>query len=124
MVFGVEIYYRHTNPMFHFAFPQIVQVAFPMPVLFQVFGHVLGHQDVTGITTIHYPLRDVNSGARYVGATTHVNHTTDRPAVNSHAQLQLRVFACSAAYLKRAFHRRFGRVVENQRHAVTCRNGD
>ena len=95
-----------------------------MTVLFQVFGHVFRHQDVTGIATIHHPLRDVDSGARYVGATTHVNHTTDWPAMNSYPQFQFRVFACSAADLQRTFHRRFRSIVENQRHPVTCRNSD
>jgi len=85
--------------MFYFAFAQIVQVALPMAVLFQVLGHVFGHQNVTGIAAIHHPLRNVNSGSGYVGATTHVHHATDRPAMNSHPQLQFRVFAYSPADL-------------------------
>src|SRR6266536_1444322 len=99
-------------------------MALPMAVLFQVLGHMFRDQDMPGITAIHHPLRDVDSGTRNVGATTYVHHATDRPAMNSHAQLQLRMFACSAADLERAFHWRFRSVVENQRHAVTGRNGD
>src|SRR5438552_18196143 len=79
---------------------------------------------MTGITTIHHTLRDVDSGTRYIRASTYVHHAADRSAVNSHPQLQLRMFACSAADLQRAFHRRFRSVVKNQRHAVTCRDAD
>src|SRR5205823_14616340 len=75
VVFGVEIYHRQPHPMFDFAFAQIMQVALPMTVLFQVLGHVLGHQDVTGIATVHHALSDVSPGSSYVGATTYVNHT-------------------------------------------------
>src|SRR5439155_16587281 len=110
--------------MYYFPFTQIVQVSLPMTVLFQVFGHVFVHQDVTGIATIHHPLRDVDSGSGNIGATTYVHYTTDRPAMNSHAQPQVRMFACSAADLERAFHWCFRSVLENQRHPVTCRNGD
>ena len=34
-----------------------------MAVLFQILRHVLGDEDVAGITTIHYPLRDVDSSS-------------------------------------------------------------
>ena len=39
VVFGVEIYDGDTNPMFHFAFAQIVQMGtLPMTILYKVIG--------------------------------------------------------------------------------------
>ena len=67
----------------------------------------LRDQDVTSITTIHYPLRDVDAGTGNIGATTYVNHTANRPAMNPHPQLQLGVFTCGVADLQGAFDRRF-----------------
>src|SRR6266568_928739 len=99
-------------------------MALPMAVLFQVLGHMFRDQDMPGITAIHHPLRDVDSGTRNVGATTYVHHATDRPALNSHAHLQPRMFACSAADLERAFHWSFRRYAEIPPHAFTGRNRD
>ena len=52
----------------------------PLPVaeLFQVFRHVLGEQDVTGIATIHHPLGNINSGAGNVGPTAYIHDAADR----------------------------------------------
>src|SRR5437868_4240385 len=50
------------TPCFHFDVSQIVQMPFPMTVLFQVFGHVFRNQDVPGVATIHDPLGNVNAG--------------------------------------------------------------
>ena len=80
-------------------------------------------EDVTGITTIHYPLGDVDAGTGNIGATTYVNHAANRPAMNPHAQLQLGVFTCGAADLQGAFHRRFRGVVKHQCHSITGRHG-
>ena len=52
---------------------------------------MLGQKNVTGVATIHHSLGHVDSSARYVGATIHVSHTADRPAMNSHAHPQFRV---------------------------------
>ena len=112
VIFRVEIYHRQADAMFHFAFADVVQVALPITVLFQVYGHVFGYEDVTGIAAIHHPLRDVNSGSGNIGAATYVHHSGDRPAMNSHAQLQLVVVGCSAADVQRALHWVFRSVVE------------
>ena len=109
--------------MLYLAFAKLVQMLLPVAVLLQIFGHVFRHQDVISITTIHYSLRDVDAGTGNIGATTYVNHTANRPAMNPHAQLQLGVFTCGAADLQGAFHRRFRGVVENQRHSITRRHG-
>src|SRR5436305_12530589 len=99
-------------------------MALPMAVLFQVLGHMFRDQDMSGVTTIHHSLRDVDSGTRYVGATTYVHHAADRSAVHPHPQLELRVFPRGATDLQRAFHRRFRSIVENQRHPISGRHCD
>src|SRR6266446_10788141 len=94
-------------------------MALPMAVLFQVLGHMFRDQDMPGVTTIHHSLRDVDSGSRYVGATTYVHHAADRSAVHPHPELELRVFPRGTTDLQRAFHRRFRSVVEDQRHPIS-----
>src|SRR5437762_9207569 len=94
-------------------------MALPMAVLFQVLGHMFRDQDMPGVTTIHHSLRDIDSSARYVGATTYVHHAADRSAVHPHPEFELRVFPRGTTDLQRAFHWRFRSVVENQRHAVS-----
>src|SRR6266567_2962231 len=95
-----------------------------MAILLQILRHVLGDEDVAGITTIHHPLRDVDPGSRNVGATTYVDHAANRAAMDPHAQLQLWVFAGGTANFQRALHRCFGSVVKDQGHTVTSRHGN
>ena len=53
-----------------------------------------------------------------LGRFVHIDHTADRSAVNSHAQLQARMFLERAADLDRALRRRFWTGVKDQRHAI------
>src|SRR5438093_4927424 len=94
-----------------------------MAVLFQILRHVLGNEDVAGITTIHHPLRDVDSSSRNIGTTTYVYHAANRSAMDPHAQLQLRVFTRGIANFQRTLHRGFGSLVKDERHTVTSRHG-
>src|SRR5437868_7741701 len=96
-----------------------MEMATPVAVLLQILGHMLRNKNVAGVTTIHHPLRGVDSGARYVRATTYVHHAADRSAVHPHPQLELPVFPRGTTDLQRAFHWRFWSVVENQRHAIS-----
>src|SRR6266481_4031044 len=95
-----------------------------MAVLFQILRHVLGDEDVAGITTIHHPLRDVDSSSRNVCAATYVHYATDRSAMDPHAELQLRVFTRGIANFQRTLHRGFGSVIEAERRAVAGRHGN
>jgi hypothetical protein len=56
-----------------------------------VFGDPLGKEDVACIAAIHHPLRNVNSCARNICSTIDIANFIDRPAVNSHPKLQLRI---------------------------------
>src|SRR5207249_4649420 len=118
MVFRVEIDDRNAHAVLYLAFAEIVQMLLPVAVLLQIFGHVFRYQDVTSITTIHYPLGDVDAGTCNIGATTYVNHTANRAAMNSHPQLQLGMFSCRGADLQGAFQWRRRGVIKHQRHAI------
>ena len=48
-------------------------------------------KDVPGIATIHHPLRDVNSSTSDVCPVVDIGNLTDRPAVDTHAYLDVRV---------------------------------
>ena len=45
---GVEVADIDPDPMLHFACPQLVQKRSPTVMLFQIFGHMFGDEDVTG----------------------------------------------------------------------------
>ena len=122
--FSVKIHHRYMRTVFHFRLTQVVQMLFPVAEVFQVFGDVLGKQDVLGITTIHHPLGNVDAGTGNVGPTAHIHHPAHRPAVHAHAQLELGMFPCRAADLQGAFHRRFRGVVKHQCHPIAGRNGN
>ena len=47
--------------MLHFARTEIVQQRSPLLVFFEIFGDMLGEEDVPGIAAIHHPLRHVDS---------------------------------------------------------------
>src|SRR5439155_18400021 len=101
-----------------------MEMATPVAVLLQILGHMLRNKNVAGVTTIHHPMRDVDSGPRYVRTTTYVHHAADRSTVHPHPQLELPVFPRGTTDLQRAFHRRFRTVVEDQRHPISRRHGD
>src|SRR6266550_4668884 len=101
-----------------------MQVPLPVAVLFQIFSHVLGNEDVTGVTAIHHSLRDVDSGPGNVGTTTYVHHTAHRSTMDSHSQLELGVFPRCATDLQGAVYRGFWSVVEHQRHSISSRHGN
>ena len=118
----VKVNHRNVGTVFHFGLTKIVQMFVPVAKLFQVFRHMLGNQNVLGITTIHHPLGNVDAGAGDVGASAHIHHTTNRAAVNTHPQFEFGMFFDRAANFQRTFHRRFRCVVKNQGHPIPSRN--
>jgi len=63
----VETEEAHAHAMFHFTWAKLVQERLPVRVLFEVFRDMSGKQDVSGITTVHYPLGNVYAGTGDVG---------------------------------------------------------
>src|SRR5262245_1909600 len=108
--------YRH--PVFYLEGADVMQERSPALELFEILSHTPGEKDVTGVATIHYPLRHVDAGPSHVGAFVHVHHTTNRPTVNAHPNLQARLVFKRAADLYRTLGRFLRTLVENQRHAV------
>lgn len=107
--------------MLDFAFAEITQPRRPLPVLHQIIRHVLGEEDVPGITAIHYPLRRVDASPGNIGPTAHVGHLTYRPAVNAHPNGKFRVLPERFGDLERASRGLFRTVTEDQRHPVAGR---
>ena len=83
---------------------------------------MFGDKDVSGVPASHDPLRHVETGAREIGMTIHIDHPAYRAAVNAHAKLQTRMLLARATDLDRALRRRFRTGVEDERHAVAGRN--
>src|SRR5262249_16203632 len=83
----VEIYHTNTCSVFYFACSKIVQQRPPLFVLFEIFGDTLGKQNMPGIPAFHHTVRYVETASRQIRATGHIDHTTDRAAVHSHADL-------------------------------------
>ena len=75
--------------MFHFAFAKIMQIRLPLVVLLEVFGGVLRHQNVTGVTAIHDALGDVDSGAGNVRLLVQIGDFVNRTTVDAHADPDL-----------------------------------
>ena len=63
----------------------------PLRVLFQIIGHMLGEQNVSGVAAIHHALRDVDARAGDVGLFVQIGDFIDRAAVNSHPDLKFRM---------------------------------
>ena len=107
--------------MFHFAGAKIVQERPPLFVFFEILGDMLGKQNVPSIPSFHHPLRYVETCSREIRATSHIDHTTDRTAVYSHAKLQARVLFKRTTDFDRTLRRRFWTRVKHQRHAIASR---
>ena len=114
----VEVHDRDAHAMLHFACAEIVQKRSPLLVFFEIFGDMLGKEDVPCVAAIHHPFRHVDSSAREIGPFVYIDHPANWPAVDSHPKLQARMFLERAADLHRALRRRFRIGVKDQHHPV------
>ena len=96
----------------HFALAHVVQVRLPMAVLSQVFCDVRRQKNVPCIAAVEHPLRNIDPGSDYVGFVVNIRDTIDRPAVNAHAQLNVRMLQQCLADFERASHRLFWTLKE------------
>src|SRR6266550_3451131 len=62
-ILRVEIRNVDADAMFHFGWAKLMQQAPPVFVLLEIIGHMFGDENVSSITAIHYPLRDVDPRA-------------------------------------------------------------
>ena len=107
--------------MLDLALTDVVQVRSPFRVVLKVFGDVFRKKNVPGVSAIHYPLRNINPGSRYVRALIYIGDLVNRSAVDAHSNLELRVFLKRLTNLQSAAHRLFRAVSKDQSHPVTCR---
>ena len=75
--------------MFPFTFAEIMKIRLPLVVLLEIFGGVLRHQNVTGVTAIHDALGDVNAGAGNIRLLVQVGDFVNRTTVDAHADPDL-----------------------------------
>ncbi len=118
----VEVKEVQPQAVLHLALAQIVQVRLPVPVIGQVLRHMPGQKNMPGIAAIHDALRHVDSGSCKVCLVVHIGHSVDRPTVNSHPHLNVRMLLQSSANLERTSHRLLWAMKEKERHPVSGRH--
>src|SRR5438874_7727631 len=79
---GVEIHRGNNNTVFDFEIAELVQIWLPAAVLREIVGHASANENVTGIATIHHPLRGINAGPGDVLALVDIGHVMHRPTVD------------------------------------------
>ena len=107
--------------MFHFAFAEIVELRLPPRILFQIFGDMLGEQNVAGITAVHHPLGYVDSGTGDVGLLIQIGYFVNGAAVNPHADTKLRIVFQRSGNLYGTQDWRFRTIAKDKRTAVARR---
>src|SRR2546422_10273121 len=81
-------------------------------------------QNMSGITAIHYPLRQVDSSSGKVCLLVYVGDFIDWSAMDPHPELEFRVILQRLCNLERALDRRLRTIAKNQCHPVACRQSD
>ena len=119
---GVKVGHAHPRTVFHLEGADVVQERSPSFVFRQILGHMMGQKNVPGVATIHHSLGQVDARAGHVRPFVHIHHTTDRPAVNAHPDLQALIVLQRPADLKGALRRFLGTLIEHQRHAIAGRD--
>src|SRR4029077_12683124 len=104
--------------MLDFARTKVMQQRSPLFVFFQIFGDMLGKEDVPCVAAIHHPFCHVDSSAREIGPFVYIDHAANWPAMDSHPKLETRLLLESATDLHRASHRRLRARVKYQHHPV------
>src|SRR5260370_36390617 len=107
--------------MFYLALTQVVQRFRPIAELAQDLRHGTRNEDVARISTIHHPLGDVDSAARYVPVGVDIFDPVDGTAVHSHPDLEGGKMPQSAVYFARAADRSHRIAQVDQRHSAASR---
>src|ERR1700730_14599666 len=95
-----------------------MEIRLPVPILNEIVGHMLGHEDMAGIATIEDALRDVDSRARDVDTIVHIRDLIDRAAVNAHSDLKCRRITQLFCNLQGTANRLLQALEIKKRHAV------
>src|SRR5205823_2335722 len=92
--------------------------------MFEVVRYMFGEENVSGIATIHHPLRDVDSSAGNIRLLIEIGDLVDRPAVNAHPHFQFRMTPERLTDFQSAENRRLGAVAKNQGATVPRRQAE
>ena len=76
------------------------------------------------VAAIEHALRDVDPRPRHVRLVVDIPDRIDRPAVNSHPQLNVRLLLQGFASFERTAHRLFRTAEEKERHPVSGRHSN
>src|SRR5207237_6179918 len=112
----------NTVAVFHFHLTQIMQMWPPSSVLLEIFRDSLRQQDMTGITTIHQSLGDINPDPGRIDTVVDVGHRAHWPAVHAHPDRQIAVVPQNPADFHGTLDRLLWTVIKNERHSVAGRN--
>ncbi len=114
----VQIEEMQPQPVLHFALTDIVQVGLPVPIVDQILGYMRGQKNVPGITAIQHSLGHINSRPGYVRFVVNIGDPINRPAVNPHPYLKLRMTVQCSANLQSASRRLFRAAKKKERHPI------
>src|SRR4030095_10290687 len=79
-------------------------------------------KDVPGIGTIHQPLRHIDSRPGDVRPVVDIGDLIDRPAVDTHAYLDMRMIFKGSANFERTSRGLFRTAEKKERHPITGRD--
>src|SRR5215472_15136310 len=79
-----KVDHSENGTVLDFAFPQLMQVRLPLPILAQIFCCTLRQKNVAGVTAVHDPLRYVDSSSCDVRALIYIRNFADRSAMKAH----------------------------------------
>src|SRR5262249_7679441 len=109
----MQIHNGDANAMFYFTFAKFMQMRLPVRVFLKILSHAFRQQNVSGITTVHDPLCDVDTGTSHVRFSVCVNDPANRATMYAHSQLKFWMFLQRTADFQRAFNRRFWTLIKN-----------
>jgi hypothetical protein len=107
------------QPVLHLTLAKIMQVRLPVTVLDQVIRQMFRNKYVAGISTIHDTLRHVDARAGDIHHVVYIDDAVDRPAVNSHAKLDVRMTLQTLTDFQSASRRLFWTMKKKKRHPVS-----
>ena len=117
----VEIGDAYSHPVFYLECANIMQERSPAFVFRQVLSHMTGKKNVTGVSAIHHPLRNINTGSRYIGAVIYIGDLVYGAAVDTHSNPKFGIIPERLTNLQSTAHWLFRAVSKDQSHPVPCR---
>ncbi len=96
----------------------VVQAVRPFADLGEEPRRVLRNQNVARVSAVHHPLCEVNPTASYIQVRVNVFYSINRPAMDSHSELERRMSSQGTAKLNRGAQRSLWVAEEDKGHTV------